>query len=485
MEMHTYYDVLGVPWKASDDAIRTAFRRSVKACHPDLHAGDRTAERRLRQVLAAYEILRRPQQRLKYDRYLKDERRAKIQRVALTAFTGFLCGSIIVALMLWLPATQDASALPQPAPIATASASPPASMEVAVVDSGAPAEVESSSKSNRIASAFSTLAATAEPRPDQQVASQRPTPARRTEPQPRPAKEWGQVRTSDDPVAIAAFAARHPDTSESKLARSKLIGLIDTADDVTLLNILGLGAGDIAERAQQRLRSLAHAKEEAAGSPSDSLKERATGFVSARVAGWSSTKAINLAAHTSAYADEVLYNGSRKTRQAITREKRRLLERWPERIYEIRPGSITARCLGSVCKVGGIVDWQTRSAPRAASASGTSRFEYEVALSRGTFLILSESSSDVKRPRQAASCSKKDGETTATSHDIRELHRDVARCVKMAGKTSSAKLKNALLAQAQVLQRTQEQGGQAPRAQDLAQAQSTFADRWMRAASLR
>src|SRR5205085_6186196 len=91
--MQTHYDVLGVSWKSNDDEIRAAFRRSVKACHPDLHAGDRNAERQLRQVLAAYEILRRPQRRLIYDRLLRAERSARVQHVALTAFTGLVCCS--------------------------------------------------------------------------------------------------------------------------------------------------------------------------------------------------------------------------------------------------------------------------------------------------------------------------------------------------------------------------------------------------------
>jgi len=480
--MQTLYDVLGVPWKASDDQIRAAFRRSVKTCHPDLHAGDRAAERQLRQVLAAYEILRRPQKRLVYDRYLKQERRMRHQRVGLTAFTGFVCCTAIAMLTLWLPKMTDASARPQPAAVAMATASTPE--PVAVAEHDGRAEVNGSSKSDRIAVAFSafdnqTAATTTESR--QAASNPRPATVRRVEPQRRLAKEWGQIRRSDDPMAIAAFAARHPEASESKLARSKLIGLIETADDETLLNILGLGEGDIAERAQQRLTRLrtAHAKEtkdeakEDAGAASDALKERAAGFVSARVASWSSTSVINLAVHTSAYADEVLYNGSRKSRQAVAREKRRLLDLWPERSYEVRPTSISVNCLANVCKVGGIVDWQTRSAARDASASGTARFDYEVAVARGTFRILSESLSDLKRPRQAASCSTKGGDTVATSKKIRELHRDAARCLQMAGKTSPARLKTALLAHAQMLQRVQQE------------TVSSFDERWIQAALLR
>jgi len=490
--MQTHYDVLGVSWKANDDQIRAAFRRTVKTCHPDLHAGDRAAERRLRQVLASYEVLRKPQKRQVYDRHLKAERQARNQRVGLTAFTGLVCFTAIASLMLWLPKmTQDASAGPQPAAIAMAIADAHEQVQVAFTSHVARTEINSSShvarteinsnsKSDRVAATSKAsnnqVVAEEAPRP---ASKPRPAPVRHAEPQRRLAKEWGQVRQSDDPMAIAAFAARHPDASESKLARSKLIGLIETADDVSLLNILGLGDGEIAERAQQRLMRLrAHTKEETKeeAASSDALKERAASFVSARVAGWSSTSVINLAAHTRAYADEVLYNGNLKSRQAVAREKRRQLELWPERSYEVRPDSITARCFANVCRVGGVVDWQTRNAARDASASGMARFDYEVAPARGTFRILSESLSDLKRPRQAASCSTKGGAATATSQKIRELHRDAQRCLQLAGRGATPKLKTALLARAQVLQHTQ---------QEDAHVVSSFDERWVQAALLR
>jgi hypothetical protein len=223
-----------------------------------------------------------------------------------------------------------------------------------------------------------------------------------------------------------------------------------------------------------------------AQTPVENLNERAASFVSARVTGWSSANGVNLASHANAYADEVVYNGSRKSKQAIVREKRRLLELWPERSYEVRPDSVTVRCLASVCKVGGLVDWQTRNVARAMLVSGTSRFEFEVAFARGAFRILSESSTELRRPRQAASCASKGTDTAAISQadgprTIKEVHRDVAHCLQVASRTSPIKLKTALLAQAHVLQRAQEQRAQAE--QTLA---STFADRWtMREVNLR
>ena len=141
---------------------------------------------------------------------------------------------------------------------------------------------------------------------------------------------------------------------------------------------------------------------EVSGAPSsDALERRAASFVTAQVSGWSSANAIDLASLASVYADEILYYGSRKSRQAVLLDKRRLLERWPERSYHVQPGSITVQCVANVCKVGGMTDWQTRSAPRATAASGTAHFEYEVALSGDAFSILSEDSSVVRRGRQA------------------------------------------------------------------------------------
>ena len=67
------------------------------------------------------------------------------------------------------------------------------------------------------------------------------------------------------------------------------------------------------------------------------------------------------------------------------------------------------------------------------------------------------------------------------SRTIKEVHRDAAHCLLVASRTAPAKLKTALLAQAHVLQRAQEQRAQAE--QTLA---STFAERWtMRELNLR
>jgi tetratricopeptide (TPR) repeat protein len=68
--MKTLYDVLGA--LADDDAesIRTAFRKAVKANHPDINPSDPDAALRFRQIVRANAILSDAEQREAYDRVL-------------------------------------------------------------------------------------------------------------------------------------------------------------------------------------------------------------------------------------------------------------------------------------------------------------------------------------------------------------------------------------------------------------------------------
>ena len=82
--METLYDLLGA--RPYDDAerLKNAFRNAVKANHPDLHAGDPGASMRFRQIVGAYAILRRAEQRAAYDRLLEFQReqlRSKSNRI--------------------------------------------------------------------------------------------------------------------------------------------------------------------------------------------------------------------------------------------------------------------------------------------------------------------------------------------------------------------------------------------------------------------
>ncbi len=62
------YEALGVKKDATDAEIKKAYRKIVKTSHPDLHPDDPGAEARFKAAAAAYDILKDPEQRARYDR---------------------------------------------------------------------------------------------------------------------------------------------------------------------------------------------------------------------------------------------------------------------------------------------------------------------------------------------------------------------------------------------------------------------------------
>ena len=62
-----YYEVLGVPRDADQDAIRRAYRKLAREYHPDLNS-DTDAEERFKELGEAYEVLSDAEKRERYDR---------------------------------------------------------------------------------------------------------------------------------------------------------------------------------------------------------------------------------------------------------------------------------------------------------------------------------------------------------------------------------------------------------------------------------
>ncbi len=68
MEYKDYYNILGVSKNASQEEIRKAYRKLAVKYHPDKNQGDSQSEERFKEINEAYEVLRDPEKRKKYDR---------------------------------------------------------------------------------------------------------------------------------------------------------------------------------------------------------------------------------------------------------------------------------------------------------------------------------------------------------------------------------------------------------------------------------
>jgi molecular chaperone DnaJ len=64
-----YYEVLEVARDADDDTIKRSYRRLAMQYHPDRNQGNQEAAERFRECAEAFEVLRDPEKRARYDRY--------------------------------------------------------------------------------------------------------------------------------------------------------------------------------------------------------------------------------------------------------------------------------------------------------------------------------------------------------------------------------------------------------------------------------
>jgi curved DNA-binding protein len=67
MDYKDYYKILGIARTASQDEIRSAYRKLAREYHPDHNPGNKQAEDKFKEINEAYQVLSDPQKRGRYD----------------------------------------------------------------------------------------------------------------------------------------------------------------------------------------------------------------------------------------------------------------------------------------------------------------------------------------------------------------------------------------------------------------------------------
>lgn len=103
---------------------------------------------------------------------------------------------------------------------------------------------------------------------------------------------------------------------------------------------------------------------------------------------WSRNEEVNRESVERLYADRVVYYGKSMSRADILRDKRAYIRRWPERRYEIAPGSVDVTCTAgnAFCKATAVMNWR-RAGRDGRAVSGASRMTFLVSKESGGRIV--------------------------------------------------------------------------------------------------
>lgn len=77
---------------------------------------------------------------------------------------------------------------------------------------------------------------------------------------------------------------------------------------------------------------------------------------------WEADERVGPRAMGAYYADRVIYYGKPMTRREVLADKLRFIRAWPERTYDIAPGSLRTRCNPASCEARAVLLWSRTSA---------------------------------------------------------------------------------------------------------------------------
>ncbi len=80
VQFKDYYDILGISRSASQEEVKSAFRKLSRKYHPDVATDKAQAEQKFKEINEAYQVLKDPEKRKKYDRLGADWENAESYR---------------------------------------------------------------------------------------------------------------------------------------------------------------------------------------------------------------------------------------------------------------------------------------------------------------------------------------------------------------------------------------------------------------------
>ena len=133
------------------------------------------------------------------------------------------------------------------------------------------------------------------------------------------------------------------------------------------------------------------------GSVGANLELRTKEFVASLFAAWSSND-LKVASLDALYADQVDYYGKTAHRPSIVADKRKFMERWPQRRYTVRETSTVAHCNDKqICTLIGSIDWASFNPTTLAGARGIADIQYGISWSGDEPKIVLETSKVLNR----------------------------------------------------------------------------------------